>query len=420
MDIDWEILLDLIVPLSIGVVIGTERGWSQRKEEEGMRTAGLRTFALTGLFGGIAALVAQTLTLWFLPMALLSLAGILALSYYLESPRVGDYGVTSEVALLIVFTLGAWSVFDQKLAAISTAIVVTAILSLKAFLHRWLRLLSLKEVYAGIKLLLISVVLLPLLPNEGYGPYKALNPYWIWWMVVLISGLSFVGYIAMKYFGKRAGAFVTAIIGAMASSTAVTISLAKIAKKRASRTLMIDAALVASGVMFIRILIEVSVVHAALLSHLWVPVAGMILILVIGGLWIYFRSRNLYNEEDFRIKNPLDLKMALQFGIFLAGVMLLSEFLSDRFGEDGIFGLSIIAGLADVDAITISLAQMAKQNIDKNLAGLGIILASVSNTLVKGGIFTFYVGFRSSYRFILILLLAGAFGIFLALMDFTF
>lgn len=417
MDIDLTIVLDIIVPLSIGVVIGTERGWSQRKEEEGTRVAGLRTFALTGLLGGLSAILAESLTLWFLPAAFLSMALLFTVSHFLKTKSNQDFGITSEIALFLTFALAAWSVFDQKIAAISVAVVVTAILSLKAELHRWLNILSIQEIYAGIKLLLISVVLLPLLPDKGYGPYEALNPYWIWWMVVLISGLSFMGFIAMKYWGARAGAFATAIIGSLASSTAVTISLAKLAKRKASKELMINAALLAAVVMFVRMAIEVSVVHAPLLHQLWLPMGGMVAVILVGGGILYYRTRSKKTEHELEVKNPLQLKTALQFGVLLAAILLLSEFLSDRFGDGGIIALSIVAGLADVDAITISLSEMGKSQIDENLAALGIVLASVSNTLVKGGIFTFYVGFKSSFRFILILIVAGILGIVLALFN---
>lgn len=420
MEIDLNTVLDLIVPLSIGFVIGAERGWSQRTEEEGMRVAGLRTFTLTGLFGGVSALLAQSITWWFLPVAFLGVSMLLSISYFLESKREHDVGLTSEIALFLTFTLAAWSVFDQKIPAISLAVVVTAILSLKNALHRWLAFLKIREIYAGIQLLVISVVLLPLLPNQGYGPYEALNPYWIWLMVVLISGISFLGYFAMKYLGQRAGAFVTAIIGALASSTAVTISLAKFAKKQTSKNLMINAALLAAVVMFVRMVIEVSVVNAALLRHLWVPMGGMMTVLMIGGLVLYFRTRSPESNHKLNINNPLQLATAIKFGVLLAVILLLSEFLSDKFGEGGIIVLSIVAGLADVDAITLSLSEMAKEQIENDLAALGIILSSVSNTLVKGGIFTFYVGFKSSYRFILILLLSGAVGIILSFAEISF
>jgi len=414
-DVSLDIIWDLAVPLCIGVIIGTERGWSQRKEEEGLRVAGIRTFALTGLFGGVSALVAREISPWFLIAALLGLAAMLTVSYFLETRHDRDFGLTSEIAQFITFTLSAWSIFDQKIAALSVAIVVTAILSLKPTLHRWLQLLSTKELYAGIKLLLISVVLLPLLPDEGYGPYDSLNPYWIWLMVVLISGLSFVGYLAMKYLGDKAGAFITAVVGSMASSTAVTISLAKLAKKGSSKNLMIDAALLAAVVMFIRMVIEVSIVNSELLSKLWLPMGGMVTVLLAGGVWMYLRSQKDQRDKDLDIKNPLDLKTALQFGVLLAGVLILSEFLSDRFGDQGIIWLSVIAGLADVDAITLSLSEMGKEKIEPSLAGLGIILASVSNTMVKGGVFAFYVGIKSGFKFLLILIAACSMGVALAL-----
>lgn len=403
------------MPLAIGLVIGAERGWSQRDEPEGSRAAGLRTFGLTGLFGGVSALVAQSLTVWFLPAAFLGLALVIAVSHYMEFKSDRDLGMTSEMALLLTFVLGAWSLFDQKIAAVSVAVVVTALLGFKPILHKWLGYLKAEEVYAGIKFLVISVVLLPLLPNEGYGPYDALNPYWIWWMVVLISGLSLLGYIAVKSVGRRAGTFITGVVGAMASSTAVTLSLAKLAVNSKRKGVFTTAVLMACVVMFVRVLIEVSVVNAALLSALWTPFAGIVAVLIIGGVWIYKNSALPEAGEKIEVGSPLQLGVAVKFGLLLAGILLLSEFLSDRFGEEGIVVLAIVSGLADVDAVTLSLSEMAKGRIDESAASLGIVLASVSNTLVKGGIFTFYVGVKSSFRLIVVLLIASAAGVTLAL-----
>ncbi|MCA1762525.1 MAG: MgtC/SapB family protein [Cryomorphaceae bacterium] len=415
MNPDFKIALDLLVPLGIGLLIGTERGWSQREQDEGNRVAGLRTFALTGLFGGISAMIAEALTIWFLPAAFLSLALLVSVAHYLQTKSGRDFGATSEIALFLTFTLAAWSLFDQKIPAFSTAVVVTALLGLKPTLHKWLGFINLEEFYAGIKLLIISAVLLPLLPDQGYGPYKALNPYWIWLMVVLISALSFVGYVAMKALGSKAGAFLTGIIGALASSTAVTISLARLAKKQTKKTVFITSALLAGIVMFIRVLIEVSVVNAALLSELWLPIGSMIAILLAGGVWLYFRAGVPTGNDDIDIDNPLQLGTALKFGLLLAVILLLSEFLSDRFGDEGIVVLALVAGLADVDAITLSLSEMGKGQISERMASLGIVIAAVSNTLVKGGIFTFYVGIKTSFRLILILLIAGAVAIAIAL-----
>ncbi|MCA1750645.1 MAG: MgtC/SapB family protein [Cryomorphaceae bacterium] len=420
MEPELNIVLDLLVPLAIGLVIGAERGWSQREVPEGSRVAGLRTFGLAGLFGGISALVAQSLTVWFLPAAFLGLSMVVIVSHYLEFKTNKDLGVTSEMALLLTFVLGAWSVFDQKIAAVSAAVVVTALLGLKPILHKWLRYLKVEEIYAGIKFLIISVVLLPLLPNEGYGPYGALNPYWIWWMVVLISGLSLFGYIAMKSVGRRAGTFITGIVGAMASSTAVTLSLAKLAVKSTRKGVFTTAVLMACVVMFARVLIEVSVVNPALLSALWTPVAGMVAVMVVGGVWIYKSAEPPEADEKIEVGNPLQLGVALKFGLLLAAILLLSEFLSDRFGDQGIIVLAIVSGLADVDAVTLSLSEMAKDRVDEGLASFGIVLASVSNTLVKGGIFTFYVGVKTSLRFIVVILIASAAGVVLALTGAAF
>ena len=191
------ILWNLLSALGIGLLIGIERGWSGRTEDEGDRVAGIRTFSLVGLLGGIAGEMSNVVGNWILTAVFIALAALVIVSYVMETRIQGekDVGITTEVALLITFSLGAWATFGYQIYALGSAVLVITLLSLKPVLHRWLRKIEVKEIYAGIKLLVISVILLPLLPNRGFGPWDAINPHWIWWMVVLISGLSFIGFI---------------------------------------------------------------------------------------------------------------------------------------------------------------------------------------------------------------------------------
>lgn len=291
-----------------------------------------------------------------------------------------------------------------------------AILSLKPILHKWLNKIEIEVIYAGIKLLVISVILLPLLPNQGYGPWNTLNPYWIWWMVVLISGLSFLGYILVKYAGEGKGTILTAIIGGLASSTAVTISLAQLSKQshRDKSRLFLAGILLASSIMLIRVFVEVSVVNRDLLHPLWIPLAAMLIISLGCVGWLYFSGDADTGDDnpDLDLGNPLQLKTALQFGALLGVILILSTALKEWFGDQGIYLLALLSGLMDVDAITLSLSKMAQSEISDAVATLGIIISVISNTLVKAGFFIFIAGWKKSMELLWLILMISAGGVF--------
>lgn len=413
LDIIWK----LLASLGVGLLIGTERGWYGRKEDEGDRVAGIRTFSLTGLLGGITASLVPFGGELMIPLAFLAFTALVIASYIYEIKvnENDDIGITTEVALITTFVLGIWAGIGQYAEALGSAVAVMAILSLKPILHKWLNKIEIEVIYAGIKLLVISVILLPLLPNQGYGPWNTLNPYWIWWMVVLISGLSFLGYILVKYAGEGKGTILTAIIGGLASSTAVTISLAQLSKQshRDKNRLYIAGILVASSIMLIRVFIEVSVVNRELLHPLWMPLAAMLIITLGCVAWLYFSGDADTGDDnpDLDLGNPLQLKTALQFGALLGVILILSTALKEWFGDQGIYLLALLSGLMDVDAITLSLSKMAQSEISDAVATLGIIISVISNTLVKAGFFIFIAGWKKSMELLWLILLISAGGV---------
>ena len=410
-----DISLSLLVALSIGLLIGIERGWSERDEKEGDRMAGIRTFSVVGLLGGVWGLLTFEINDWVVAAAFLAVTAMIISAHIMDVKRDEDVGATTAFTLMLVFALSAWSVFGYELPALGATVVVTVLLGYKPTLHRWLRNINREEIYAWTKLLVISLVLLPLLPNKGFGPWNAFNPYWVWWMIVLISGLSFVGYVAIKVAGKNLGTLLTSFAGGLASSTAVTISLAQFAKKSKTTFIFMAGVLLASSIMFIRVLIEVSVVNYQLLDQLWLPISLMFAGLIIAGLWLW--RFKIYTEESspIKLKNPFQLKTAIQFGLLLGAILVLSEGMQEWFGDQGVYALSVISGLMDVDAITLSLSKMSADDLQEEVAVMGIILASITNTLVKGFIFSFYVGIRKSITLILLLLAAITPGFLLAI-----
>lgn len=410
-----KIFWDLLSALAIGLLIGIERGWSGRKEDEGDRVAGIRTFSLMGLLGGIWAEISAFINNWILAVVFLAVTALIITSYIVETKiqEQKDLGITTEVALLITFSLGVWAAFGYYSYALGTAVVVVVMLNLKPVFHRWLKTIEVKEIYAGIKLLVISVILLPLLPDRGLGPWHALNPYWIWWMVVLISGLSFIGYFLMKYLGENLGTMLTALTGAITSSTAVTLSLAQFARRKTSSSgIFIAGVLVASSIMFIRVIVEVAIVNGGLLHTLWIPLVLMMVIACGGGIWLWRRQRHLSSQEPvLELKNPLQFFTALQFGLLLALILLLATALEKWYGEQGIYLLTVFSGLMDVDAITLSLSRIAQNSLHPATARAGIIIATVTNTIVKAALFSFWVGYKKSKPLLWIILMTVSAGI---------
>ena len=380
-----ELLLDLATALAVGLLIGTERGWSARDTEESQLAAGIRTFGLVGLLGGLAALLASHLGLgaW---IAMLLLVGLLALAGYIgDQRRNGDLGMTSEIALLLTFLLGSLALVETRALAAGCAVVIALLLSLKQYLHGALRRLSEVELSGALKLLFISLVLLPALPNQGFGPWQAFNPYATWWMVVLIAGIGFAAYVAVRLVGTRHGLEISALLGGLVSSTAMTITLARLHNGPSLRALLACGLLATSALMFPRVLLEVGIVNPALLPTLLLPLGLAMLVYVLGALFFYRAAgRELLGQVEAPLKNPFELGPALRFAALLVLVLFLVEAAQHWLGDVGIYLVSLFSGMSDVDAITLSLARSARGELAADIASRGIFIAAVANSLVKG------------------------------------
>jgi len=345
---------------------------------------------------------------WLIVTGFFVVAILIASSYISHSKLSDDAGITTEFSMLLTFALAIWAASGDPLPALSCGAVVVALLGHKKSLHKLLKRISPKAFYSGITLLLISVVVLPLLPDEGYGPWQALNPYWLWWMVVLISGLSFIGYLFTQLLGEKRGTLITAIAGGFASSTAVTLTMARFAKKNSHSVIYASGMLLACSIMFPRVLIEVFVVNRELLTLLWPPILLMFagLLTVIALMYRQNKRKPPSKAGEITISNPLQLTTAIQFGILLAVILLLAEAMKDWFGDAGIYSLAIVSGLMDVDAITLSLSRSAQGELSGQVAAMGIILACASNTLLKGVMFASVAGIKLHYRYAVYMILS--------------
>ncbi|RRQ24716.1 DUF4010 domain-containing protein [Guyparkeria sp. SCN-R1] len=385
---DNQTLALLAVALLLGALIGLERGWSTRQQEPGERIAGIRTHSLVGLLGGLAALLSETLTGWAFPTLLIAVAAIALVAWRTRAQSVRNFSITGSVGLLITFCLGAIAVGVDVVIATAAAVVTAMILDNKDEIHGLLHKLEARELDAALKLLLISVVMLPLLPNEPLGPGGALNPYQIWWMVVLIASISFVGYFAIRVGGAEKGILFTSLFAGLSSSTALTLQFARQSQQTPGLGPMLAVGiLIACGTMFPRVLLVATAVHPPIFRELLWPLVVMTVLLYGPAIWMWRRARNADSVKRPELKqNPLDLTSALLFGALLTAIMLAGEWLREWLGSTGIYLLAASSGVADVDAINLSLTRMARESITLETAVMGIIIASAVNNLVKTGI----------------------------------
>jgi uncharacterized membrane protein (DUF4010 family) len=381
-----DLFLRLGVALATGLLIGLERGWHERGEEggSGARIVGARTFALASLLGALSGLLAQELGGIVLGLAFVAFAGLIVVAHVIATREDRDYGVTTIIAALLTFALGAAAIQGHLALTAATAVVAGTVLGLRRQLHGWEERLERRELMAIFQLLLISVVVLPVLPDRGYGPWQALNPYVLWWLVVLMAAVSSLGYFGVKLAGPERGLALTAVFGGLASSTAVTLNFARLGRGQvALRPVLASGILLAAGAMFPRVLVLAAVVHPPLAVDLLAPLGTMALVAYAWAAWHWRRLRDTPNFEAQRLTNPLELRVALQLGALLAAVTVLAHALRAWLGDLGLYLLAAVSAVGDVDALTLSVAGMAAGALDPGVAARSVVIAVVSNTLVK-------------------------------------
>ena len=383
-----QTILRLAVALLLGAIIGLERGWDARDQKSGERIAGIRTFSLIGLLGGIAAVLTREVTEWAFPVLLISVVAMGITGYSQRLEHIRNFSITGLIGMVLTFCFGALAVAVDPVMATASAVLTAIILDNKQEIHGWVNKLKEHELDAALKLLLISVVMLPLLPDEAMGPGGALNPRGIWWMVVMIASISFVGYFAIKIAGTRKGILYTSLFAGLSSSTALTLHFSRQSASNPQLSPQLAAGiLIACGTMFPRILVYCFAINRDLLPSLVWPVAVMTTLLYLPALLIWWRYDGKHDVVQPTLnQNPLDLSSALLFGLLLTAILLLAEFLKAWFGDAGIYVLAASSGLADVDAITLSLTRMSMEKLAMNTAVIGIVIAAATNNLLKAGL----------------------------------
>jgi len=389
---DFADIYPFIVALLIGALIGTER--QRRMIEDRVRgVAGLRTFILIALLGSLCSALAQHYGSGFAIAGMVGFTILAAVGYATSVSLLGRVDFTAAVATVVTFALGMLAGFSEStILAVALAIITTWVLATRSITHRYVEALSETDLLDTLKMGIIALVIYPFLPEEAIDPWGVLNPRQVWLFVVMVSLIGYVGYILIRILGTERGLSLTGILGGLVSSTAVASSMA--AEVRESPQILssaVFATAIASCTMFPRILLIVLVVNRNLFFALLPP---LLLMTLVGFALAYLFARQSPSPgRDVKVKDPFRIIPALKFGAFFAFILVLSKLANVYFGDAGLYAAGIISGLADVDAIALTMASLAGTSLPHNVAVTAIILAAITNTLVKLTI-TFVLGTR--------------------------
>lgn len=425
----YEPFSSLAVAVGLGLIIGLEREHRAGTDTQmrGSAPGGARTYPLIALSGAIAMMAAEALGLWIVGLVLAGLLGLILTAYSDDIRNNRDRGITSETAMVLTFLLGVLvmskGVLDplpHRLIVVSSmGVAITTLLSFKDPLHGFAKRISRDDIYSTLKFLVVLVIVLPLLPDQAMGPFEAFNPFTTGVMIVLVAALGFVGYVAMRILGPGRGLGVTGLIGGLVSSTAVTLSMSDRARREPAISSGCTLAIVlASTVMFGRILAIVAVLNVSLLRFVAFPMSAMMLGGAIATGMLYRGSRPLAAAEEVHFKNPFELGSALKFGVLFSVVLIASKAGPQYFGSSGSYITGLVSGAAEVDAITISMSRLAHEGLDPNIATTTILIAAISNTAVKAGMALAVGGWsfgRKMLAAFAFMLLLGSGGLLLAL-----
>jgi uncharacterized membrane protein (DUF4010 family) len=411
-----EVVKSIVLALLLGSVIGLQREHVRLREEH-QKFAGIRTFTLISLLGALAVYISELTVAWlFGAITILYILFVIA-AYMLESHIAKDIGATTEVASIITFIIGALCALGHIYTPVFITITTASILALKDVLHKFAHRVNEQEIYSTLKFAILAFIILPLLPDKGYGPFGVFNPFYFMLMVVLILGISFVAYILIKLFGAKKGLGLTGALGGMISSTAITTSLSAQSKKGfRNPNLYVFGIVIAGSMMFPRVLIEVWVLNKSLLGNLALPLLTCTGVGLVASYALWRGKDHVDSKPRVEFSSPFTFGPAIKFGIFFAAVLFLTTAGQEIVGEKAIYAVSALSGLADVDAITVSASNLSKSGeIASESATLAILIGVATNTLFKA-IIVLFMGSREVAKKVGIvfslMLLAGAFMLF--------
>jgi uncharacterized membrane protein (DUF4010 family) len=390
-----QLLPRVALALGIGLLIGLERGWRTREEQPGRRTAGIRTFAISGLLGGIAGAIAQEVGGVagasggiVLAACFATYSGVITVFCREENRAEGTFSATTAIAGMLTFALGAYALLGDVRIAAAAAVGTAGILALRQELHGWIATITWPELRSGLLLLAMTFIALPIVPSDPIGPFGGVNPREVWAIAIIFALVSFVGYAAVKYFGASRGVLMAAAAGGLVSSTAVTVTNARRAAAReGSPRLLAAGVAVATMVSFVRVLAIVAVLQPQLLlftAPALCAAAGAALVYVVV---MAFRQRSVAEQQQAtEFRNPFGFWSVIGLALFLAAIILLGRVLGQTLGAAGAIAGAIVAGLSDVDAVTVSIARLTPATIGPEHAAYAVLGAVASNTIGKIGI----------------------------------
>ncbi|MFD1216575.1 MgtC/SapB family protein [Microbulbifer celer] len=380
--VDLDSILSFAIALGLGLLIGLQR------ERTTDRLGGIRTFPLIALFGALTAHLSRNQGMEWLLLAGVIAMTVLILLGNLERLRGNEEnkGITTEISALLVFFLGAFLVLGDKTVAVTLGGTIAVLLHFKPGMHAFAKKMSEKDLRSIMQFTVLSLIILPVLPDRTFGPYDVLNPFSIWLLVVLIVGIGLGGYAAYKFVGARAGTLLSGIIGGLISSTATTVTYARLARTQQKATgLAALVILIASTSMFIRMFVEIAVVAPRQTLALWPPLILLFMISIAVCAFGYLRIRQRENTMP-EPSNPAELKPALLFGALYALVLLAIAAAEEYLGNRGIYVVALISGFTDVDAITLSTANLAAAgSLEVDTAWRAMVIASLANLTFKVG-----------------------------------
>jgi uncharacterized membrane protein (DUF4010 family) len=417
-----EIFSRFALALGIGLLIGLERGWTSRADAPGSRTAGIRTFALAGMLGGLFGALSHRLgeigAGLLIGLGFAAFAATFAAFCRDENRADKTFSATTMVAGLTAFALGAYALVGEVYLAAAGGVAVAGILVLRGGLHAWVARITEVELRAGLVLLAMTFIALPLLPDRSIGPFGGVNPQRIWLIAIVLAAVSFVGYAAVRAAGQRRGVLIAAAAGGLVSSTAVTISNARrAAAGEGDPRLLAAGASLATAVSLVR---TVALIAALNLDVMAITVAPLLVgAAVMAGAASLLAFGQLREEADgarFGFRNPFELTSVLLLALFLAAILMGSQVLHAYFGAAGAIAMAVFAGIADTDGIAVSMSRLAPAQLPVSLAGWAVLAAVASNTLSKWAIGVLWGGARFAAPLTIVTLaaLAAAAAAFLA------
>ncbi len=408
-----DFFIRMLVATGIGFVIGLEREHASITKKEEI-FAGVRTFVFVVLVGFLTALLSLVFTPWILVIGLLAVSLFVAVSYWISANK-GSIGGTTEFATLLAFLLGATTFMGYVESSLALMVVILVFLSLKVKLKSIIGRITQVELFAFIQFVIIVLLIFPFLPDKTIGPFDVFNPRELGWVIILTSGLGFVGYMLMKFLGSDRGILLTGIVGGLVSSTVVSWVFSKKSKEVPELSVNCAVAIMAaSTIMVVRVFIWVIIFNLTLLQELIIPLT-LVLIAGFGGALFFYKKQQSQSkvDTDIPLGKPLNLREAVFFGILYSAILILVSYANNQFGAKGIFISTAIAALTDIDAITISVTKLAGDTVPKLTAQNAILLATLCNTIVKIGI-SLWVGSKELKKYVLIgyglIFLAGLIG----------